>query len=199
MSVRSTAVTVIGVVLVLIATVAPAVGGDGSAEDQTVGVTVRTVGLLAIDVDREVVLGITPPGTTTAEVEFPIAIVNDTSDGWEVFVTATDFESFRWECDEQGENCVRTPTDPLNTIPASNLHIRGGMANEAETASEMTANEGHFESAGSPFLLLTGSRGAGGTLGVDDPTTSMWLDVPDSIPDGEYSATLTYTIMASSQ
>lgn len=197
MSVRSTVATVIGVVLVLIATVEPAVGGDGSPEDQTVGVTVRTVGLLAIDVDREVVLGISAPGTPTARVEFHIGIVNTTSEGWEVHVTATDFESFTWECDEQDENCIRTPTDPMNMIPASNLHIRGGMASGLETASLMTASGAQFESAGVPLLLLTGSSGAAGTLGVDDPTTSMWLDVPASIPDGEYSATLTYTIMAS--
>ena len=193
----SKAVTIVGVVLVLIATVAPAAGDDQSGEDQTIGVSVRTPGVLAIDVDQEVALGITSPGTTTAEVGFHVGIVNSTSDDWEVYVTATDFESYTMECDEQGTNCAKTPTDPLNTIAATNLYIRGGVAAALSSTNEMATNEGYFGTAGTPFLLMQGTSEAAGTLGINEPQTSMRLDVPANAADGEYSATLTYTIMAS--
>lgn len=193
----SNAVTIVGVVLVLIATTAPAAGDDQTKGDQTVGVSVQTPGVLAIDVDQEVALGITSPGTTTAEVGFHIGIVNSTTEGWDVYVTATDFESYTLVCDDQGGNCTKTPTDPLNAIAATNLYIRGGSAAALSSTNEMATNEGYFGVAGTPFLLLQGTSVASGTLGMDEPQTSMRLDVPANAVDGEYSATLTYTIMAS--
>jgi hypothetical protein len=66
------AVMVLVFLVALTATMAPAVGEDETAQDQTVGVSVSTPGLLGIDVDQEVALGVTPPGTTTAEVGFHI-------------------------------------------------------------------------------------------------------------------------------
>lgn len=182
--------------MALMVGIAPALGGDQGDDDQTVGVTVRTPGLLAIDVDSEVALGVGAPGSSTAEVAFQIGIVNDTDEGWEVYVAATDFESVTRECDEAGENCTQTPTDPVHRIDVGNLHIRGGVGSDMAAASVMTAGDGHFESAGASFRLLAGSHAAAGTFVVDDPQTAMWLDVPSSTPDGEYSATLTYTIMA---
>ena len=192
---RYTIVTIACVVLLLLASVAPAVGEDQTEEDQTVGVTVRTPGLLAIEVDQAVALGITPPGATTEEVGFHIGIVNTTSEGWEVHVTATDFESYSLECDEQGANCARIPTDPVHTIAASNLHMRGGGEAALAGTSEMSQSEGHFVAAGTPLPLLTGTGGAAGTLAIDGPQTIMRLDVPADAADGDYTATLTYTIM----
>lgn len=197
MTMRFRALAMVCFVLVLIVTITPAVAGDADRDDQVVGVTVRTPGVLAIGVESDVDLGISAPGTTTAEVGFHVGIVNDTDEGWEVHVTATDFEGFTRECDDAGKNCVQKPSDPVHTIAASNLHIRGGAGGGEAVASVMAAGEGSFEAAGIPFRLLTGPGTAVGTLGVDDPQTIMWLNVPSSTPDGEYAATLTYTITAS--
>lgn len=191
------AVMVLVFLVALTATMAPAVGEDENVEDQTVGVSVRTPGLLAIDVDQEITLGITSPGTTTAEVGFHIGIVNSTSTGWEVHVAATDFESYTLECDEQGANCTKTPTDPVHTIAASNLYIRGGVAAALSSTNDMSTSEGYLGAAGTPLLLLEGTSDALGTLGINEPQTSMRLDIPVDAADGEYAATLTYTIMSS--
>jgi hypothetical protein len=193
--VRIRTLTAISLVLLLVVTIAPAFAGDEQRDDQTVGVTVQTPGLLAIDVDAEVALGISEPGTTTGAAAFHVGIVNDTGEGWEVYVTASDFESFVLKCDDAGKNCVQAPTDPVYRIDARNLHIRGGIGDMPDAASALSASEGQFEAAGMPLLLLTGSSAAAGTFGVDEPLASLWLDVPSSTPDGEYAATLTYTIM----
>jgi len=193
---RTLVMTVMALVAVLIATMAPADGEEQATEEQTVGVTVRTPGILGIDVDNEIVLGTTSPGTATTEVGFHIGIVNSTGEGWEVYVAATDFTSYTLDCDDADQNCVRTPTDPLNTIPASNLHIQGGMASGWAGTSEIAVTASPFGDAGIPLLLLKGTSTASGSFGMDEPQASLRLDVPASAPDGEYAATLTYTIMA---
>jgi hypothetical protein len=112
-------------------------------------------------------------------------------------VTATDFESYTLECDEQRANCTKTPTDPVRTIAASNLYMRGGVAAALSSTNEMSTSEGYLGAAGSPLLLLQGTSDALGTLGINEPQTSMRLDIPANVADGEYAATLTYTIMSS--
>ena len=196
MRTRVIVVSAIVVALLIGATTAPAVGEDHTAEDQTVGVTVHTPGLLAIEVEPDVALGIISPGATTGKVAFHMGIVNDTSESWEVHVTATDFESFTRVCDGHGGNCVRTPSDPLQTIAATNLYIHGGMDSAWAGTADLMAGDGHFAASGTPMLLLKGTSATAGTLAIDEPQASMWLDVPGTTPDGEYSATLTYTIMA---
>ena len=196
MRARPMAATMVSLLLMVIATAAPAAGGDESKGEQTVGVTVETPGLLALEVDHDVTLGTRSPGATTADVGFHIGIVNTTSEGWELYVSATDFESYTMECDDQGGNCVRVATDPVHTIAAGNLYIRGGMDAALASAQGIATSEGYFGGSGTPFLLLQGTSDAAGTLGITDPQPFMRLDVPADAVDGDYTATLTYTIMA---
>lgn len=177
--------------VVLMLLLIPAAVAAGA--DQIVEVSVLPADTLSIDVEGEFGLDAVVPGGTTPERVFWMGITNTTSGGWEVTVDGTDLQSFTLECDEWGENCQRTLTDPLSTIDASNLYLRGGDQDNWGDETAIVAYEGNL---GAPLLLMEGTAVANGSFGIDNPQPSVQLTVPGDATFGDYYTTLTYTIMA---
>lgn len=168
--------------------------GAAGATTQVVEVSVIGADTLAIDVEEEFGLGVLVPGATS-ERGFWMGITNTTSGGWEVYVEATDLTSFWHDCDEFG-NCTRVDTDPLYTIDAGNLYMRGGDQDDWGDSAAITAYEGNLVGAATAFLLMEGTSVAYGSFNVDNPQPSVELTVPGTADVADYYTTLTYTIMA---
>jgi len=178
----------LAVVLVLLAPVA-AIGAE-----QTVDVTVLPADTLAIDVESDFGLGAVVPGQLSDPNGFEMGITNTTSGGWEVTVESTDLTSFYWDnCDENGCH-DRIATDPLYTIGADNLLLTGGGMDHWDPAP-LTSYSGYLAAAGTSFLLVEGTSAAYGMFGIDNPHTTIQVDVPPLAEIADYTATLTYTIM----
>lgn len=189
-------------VALLTATLAlPAFAAEDSTQ-QDVDVRLMDQGVIGIWVDGQIDLGLAVVDplvdTNTYPQEFGLGITNTTTSGWEVYVTAPDFESFDWDwenCDDQG-NCPRLPTDPVYTIPASGLYLNGGDEDLGDP-SYLTSNSGYL--VNDPLTpLLAGTADAFGEFGINNPPASMYLTVPAGATAASYWTTVTYTIMTTS-
>jgi hypothetical protein len=181
-------VTVLAVVMVLLAPMA------AIAAEQTVDVSVLPAGTLAIDVENDFGLGVAVLGEMTPEYWFHINITNTTATGFEVSVESTDLTSFYYDnCDDYG--CDRFDTDPLYTMGADNIYMRGGFE-EWDDPNQLTFYEGYLTAADTAFLLLEGTDAVYGSLGINNPQPSIQVDVPSGQVVADYWATLTYTVMA---
>jgi hypothetical protein len=189
MKIRYWRIMALAVVMVLLAPMA------AIATDQTVEVSVLPAGTLAIDVETDFGLGVAVPGDMTPEREFWINITNTTATGFAVSVESTDLTSFyRENCDENG--CDRFDTNPLYTMGAENIYMRGGF-DEWEDPNQLTFYEGSLTGANTPFLLVEGTSAVYGSIGIGNPQPSIQVDVPLAQVIADYWATLTYTVMAS--
>ena len=189
MRIRYWRVMALAVVMVLLAPIA-AIGAD-----QTVEVTVLAAGTLAIDVEHDFNLGIAVPDTTTAENGFHMDIINLTGGAWEVTVAATDLTSFYWDnCDENGCH-DRVDTETLYTIDASNIFMTGGAVDHWGDPAAVTGSVGaYMGTAGTSMLLVEGTAVANGSFNIDDPHTTIKVDIPATAETGHnYSPPLTTT------
>ena len=181
--------------LVLVIPAATAYGAEpDETADQEVNVHVVPANALAIWVDGRVDFG----GMVPLEIrtqEFWINILNTTTGGWEVTVTGVDLYSFNWEgCNENG--CWNpTATDPLYTIPKSNLVIAGGDHDHWGSPAAIVSSSGPL--GDSPTTILQATPDAYGEFGLDNPRASLQLTIPENAePLQQYRTDLVYTIMA---
>lgn len=165
------------------------------AAEQTIDVRVLPADTLAIDVQHEVhILAVT--GEFTDHIEYDMNITNTTGEGWEVTLEGTDFTSYEWECDAWGDNCVRSPTDPVYTIDVIALYATGGDADQWGDPGAVTVHGSNIWTAGTPIPLLSGTGAAYGSFDIDDPRPWLSFETPGTAVPASYYATLTYTIMA---
>jgi hypothetical protein len=183
--------------LLLVASTAVAYGDETTTQE--INVRVLPTNALAISVDNWADFGGVVPDTT-AHYDFWMNIINTTTDGWQVTVTGDDLYSFFWEgCDEGG--CYNPlPTDPLYTIPKSNLLVNGGDLDwwdmddpSGDTIVPFSVTPGDI---GTPSVVVQGTSFAFGEFGLDNPMASLDLTIPvDAEQMQQYRTELVYTIM----
>jgi hypothetical protein len=169
--------------------------------DQDVDVQVFPANTLAIEVQDQ--LGFAMVVGQTNSQSFWMQVTNTTSGAWQVTVDGNDLASYDWtDCDEWG--CyTRVPTDPLNTIPKSNVVVTGGdfcwSGEGCDPAADglVTAYSQALSDLG-PVLIMQGTAEAWGSFGFGpapyEPTVE--LTIPADAATAMYWTTLTYTIMA---
>ena len=167
--------------------------------DQDVDVQVFPANTLAIEVQDQLGFAMVP-GQTNVQ-PFWMQVTNTTSGAWQVTVDGNDLQSYDWtDCDEWGCD-TRIPTDPLNTIPKSNVAVTGGDScwfGECDPAADpvVTAYAAALSEVG-PVLIMEGTAEAWGSFGFGPPPyePTIGLTIPADAVTAQYWTTLTYTIM----
>lgn len=179
------------VVALVILPALTAAGDIGQADGpQTLDVTVMGANEVSIWVEEEIGFGTIVAGSSYTR-EFGMGVTNTWTDGtWQVSVTGSDLVSYEWDCDDQG--CTRVP-DGISTIPASALTVYGGDQDNWSDENAIVPGSGALDT--SP-VILTGTAVAYGDIGIDNPQSSVELDLTSLTPDyANYYTELTYTIM----
>jgi hypothetical protein len=163
------------------------------AVDQEVDVRVLPADTLSLEVDGSADFG-GMEANQSQHRDMWIKVLNTTSGGWSVTVTGDDLKSFTWEwCDQNG--CHNpTFTDPLYTIPKSNLVVTGGDVGgwDEDTIQSFSGSPGDI---GTPLTLLQATSDAHGEFGLDNPMSRLDLTIPgDAQESQQYRTVLTYTI-----
>jgi hypothetical protein len=170
--------------------------------------------------DQEVIAGVMPADTLAIEVEqqnhfwglvtggsevqqFHINVLNTTVDGWEVTVTpdmATangDLWRFDWTCDDMGNCWDPVPTDPPATIAKSSVVVEGGDLDwwdgEDPTGDTVRPMGGPLVDGALTVVQAT-SYAYGGFFNLDNPWSTITINVPGDTEPGQYRQVLTYTI-----
>ena len=180
--------------LLLLIPAASAYGAEPA--NQEVNVHILPADTLSISVDQAADFGGMTPGESR-HYDFWLNIVNTTAGGWEVTVTGDDLTSFNWEgCNDEG--CYNPiPTEPLYTIPKSNLVVSGGDVGffDTEEQDAIVSFAGSPGDIGLPTTILQAAPAAHGEFGLDNPSASLDLSIPaDAQAMNQYRTVLVYTI-----
>lgn len=185
---RTFLLAILAVLLVI-----PAATSAMANDSMEVEMQVLPAGTLTVDVPTETGLAPGIPGQSTSG-PFWMNIVNTGTTAWTVSVDGTDLVAFeRGYCDENG--CERNPIVGGPTIPENAIFVSGGGIDDWDP-NPFTYNTDQ-QLGGAAVTLTTGTAGAYGSFGLNNPEPSVRIDVPiDATTYYEYFTTLTFTITA---
>jgi hypothetical protein len=191
------ALFLIGTLLLAFA-IAPMALAEEASKDQRVQVDVMAPDVLAINFHDDINFGPVLAGQQSDPFYFWIWYQNTYAEGtdWSASVTATEFEEYEWNDDQQAE----VPTgltfgyDALKIFPGSN----SGWEDQGVTFG---TGETTFSGSGDvsdPVTVMTATATVRGVVspGGEGPETDAYLQItpPSGTKQAQFRATLTYTV-----
>jgi hypothetical protein len=183
----------LAIALMLVPALAAAGEVTEASGPQSLDVSVMGENEVAIWVEGEIGFGTVVAGSIYSR-EFGMGVTNTWTDGtWDVYVDGGDLQSFTWDCDDQG--CTRVLDVTPSVIPITAVTVTGGDQNDWDDETAITSGS---TSPDGVTPILTGTAVAYGEFGIDNPQSTVELDLTSLAPDyANYYTELTYTIMHS--